>query len=289
VEPESGFVDAGGTRLHYLVWRADAGDAPEPVLLAHATGFLARLWEPVAVLLAAAGYDVWAYDARGHGDSEKPAPAGDNYHWLRFVEDMRAFLAATGLRGLAFVGHSAGGAAGLYLAGQDAGVFTRLAVIEPIVMPGGAVMDESRRQQMAEGARRRRHVFASREEMVSQYRQRPTFERWPDEMLQLYADCGTNRREDGQVELKCPGDIEGEIFANSGALNVWDALPNIGVPVMVVEGEHTEQFLSMVAGGVAQRVPQGRLEKIEDAGHLAPMERPELVANLLLKFLRDDG
>jgi pimeloyl-ACP methyl ester carboxylesterase len=51
---------------------AQSGD---PAVLLHATGFLARLWEPIAVTLAAR-YRVYAYDARGHGDSDKPAVTG---------------------------------------------------------------------------------------------------------------------------------------------------------------------------------------------------------------------
>ena len=45
-----------------------------------------------------------------------------------------------------------------------------------------------------------------------------------------------------------------------------------------MRGETTEGFLSMVAEAVASRVPHGTLETIADAGHLAPMERPEAVA-----------
>ena len=69
--PESSFVQANGLRLHYLAW-GEAG--ARPIVLNHATGFLAWLWEPVARPLVAAGYRVLAYDARGHGDSDKPAP-----------------------------------------------------------------------------------------------------------------------------------------------------------------------------------------------------------------------
>jgi pimeloyl-ACP methyl ester carboxylesterase len=280
-----GFVQANGLRLHYLAWgEADA----RPIVLNHATGFLARLWEPVAVRLAAAGYRVLAYDARGHGDSDKPAPTDENYDWHRTVDDLRGFLDAMGLRGVPFVGHSFGGATGLYLAGTQPEYLSRLVAIEPIVMPGGLTLDETRRHDMAAAARRRRHVFASAEEMIEQYRSRPTFAKWTDEALRLYVEHGTFVREapsgaSGRagIELKCSGEIEGALFANSGSLPVWDVLPQIDVPVLVMRGETTDGFLSMAAGAVAGRVPHGTLETIADAGHLAPMERPEAVARLV--------
>jgi pimeloyl-ACP methyl ester carboxylesterase len=283
--PESAFVEANGLRLHYLAW-GDPG--ARPVVLNHATGFLAWLWEPVARPLVAAGYRVLAYDARGHGDSEKPPPTAANYDWRRCVDDLRGFLDAMGLKGVPFVGHSFGGATGLYLAGTRPEYLSRLVAIEPIVMPGGFTPDEARRDEMAAGARRRRHVFVSAEEMIEQYRSRPAFAKWTDETLRLYVEHGTIRREDGSLELKCSGQIEGALFANSGSLPVWDVLPQVEVPVLVLRGETTEGLLSMAAEAVAGRVPHGTLETIADAGHLAPMERPEAVAEAVLRAV-DSG
>lgn len=281
--PESAFLEANGLRFHYLRWR-ESGERG-PVILNHATGFLAALWQPVAERLAAAGYDAIAFDARGHGDSDKPAATEASYHWRNFAADLEACLAALGLRGVPFVGHSMGGASGLYLAGTKPGILSRIAVVEPIVMPGGFVPDETRRNDMAAGARRRRMSFSSRDEMIDQYRSRSTFEHWTPEALRLYAEFGTQDAEDGTVRLKCPAEVEGEIFSLSGSLNIWDVLPQIDVPVLVMAGERTEGFLDMVAQGVAQRVPDGRFQKLPGAGHLAPMELPDLVAREVLAFL----
>ncbi len=287
-----GFVQANGLRLHYLAW-GEAG--ARPIVLNHATGFLAWLWAPVARPLAAAGYRVLAYDARGHGDSDKPPSSLENYDWQRCVDDLRSFLDALGLRGVPFVGHSFGGATGLYLAGTRPEYLSRLVAIEPIVMPGGFAPDDTRRGDMAAAARRRRHVFASAEAMIEQYRSRPTFARWTDETLRLYVEHGTFQRGDPsgasegtEIELKCSGEIEGAFFSNSGSLPVWDVLPRIEAPVLVLRGETTEGFLSTVAEAVAGRVPHGTLETIPDAGHLAPMERPEAVADALLRAV-DSG
>jgi pimeloyl-ACP methyl ester carboxylesterase len=283
-DPSSHFADANGLRLHYLRW----GDDGPPVLLNHATGFLAVLWAPVAERLAAAGFTVYACDARGHGNSEKPDPMPENYHWRRMADDMLAFMEQLGLRGIPLVGHSMGAGVGLYVAGHNPGLFSRIVAIEPIVMPGGMTMDETRREAMAEGARRRRTVFASREEMAGQYRKRPTFERWTDEALGIYAEAGTFQREDGRFELKCSGAVEGEVFANSWTLDTWDVLPEITAPALLVRGEHTEPFLGTIARMVSERVQNGRLLTLPDAGHLAPMERPEAVAQEILAFIAPD-
>jgi pimeloyl-ACP methyl ester carboxylesterase len=73
IEASSGFVEANGVRLHHLKWQRGTGGhaALQPVLLVHATGFLARLWQPVAESLASHVL-VHAFELRGHGDSDNP-------------------------------------------------------------------------------------------------------------------------------------------------------------------------------------------------------------------------
>src|SRR5580704_12087440 len=68
----------------------DWGGSGPPVLLAHATGFHGRIWEPVARRLVAAGRRVWSFDFRGHGDSDAPDPSGDAYTWGGFADDTLA-------------------------------------------------------------------------------------------------------------------------------------------------------------------------------------------------------
>ena len=222
---------------------------------------------------------------RGPGDPAHPPPEGGHCRGSRSAGDRRALLAGRGLTGVPLVGHSAGAASGLYRAADRPDYFTRLVAIEPIVMPGGFHPDESRRNEMSEGARRRRAVFDSAADAFEHYRSRPLFERWPDEALRLYVEHGTFQREDGRLQLKCPGEIEGEIFANSASLNIWEVLPLIKAPVLVIRGEHTEDFLGTVAESVAARLPNGRLETIPGTGHLSPMERPDVVAGLVRDFL----
>jgi pimeloyl-ACP methyl ester carboxylesterase len=283
--PDSRFVDVNGVRIHYLTWRGD-DTSRGPIVLCHATGFLARLWEPIATRLAGAGFEVIAADARGHGDSDKPDPTLDNYHWRHVADDLRGFMDALGLRGVPVVGHSMGGGCALFVAGNHPQYFSRLAVFEPIVMPGGFQPDEAQRDRMAAGARKRRTTFESVDEIISQYRQRDTFKTWRDDVLRLYAEQGTFIREDGRRELKCSGLVEGALFANSGSLDIWSVLPKIGVPVLVMRGETTsEGFMRLVAEGVVSQLPDAHLVVTPGAGHLAPMESPDVVAAQLLAFL----
>lgn len=284
--PGAGFVQSNGLRLHYLSWYpASGGHAGFPQLvMLHATGFLARLWQPVARRLAAA-HHVIAFDSRGHGDSDRPDPCDElNYRWLRLAEDLRGFLDALGLWGIPAIGHSAGGAAAAYVAATHPQYFSRLVLVEPIIIPT-EMLKGARGNQMAEAARRRREVWTSPEEMIESYRGRPPFTRWTEEALRLYAEHGTFRREDGQYQLKCPGEVEARMFENSDSLDVWGLLPRITCPATVIKGQHTDPFLGKMAEAVAARIPDGRHVTVPDAGHLVPMEQPQAVADLVLEFL----
>ena len=288
MNPDEGFVEANGLRLHYLLWRTTTeshASFPRLILL-HATGFLARLWQPVAEKLATR-FDVYALDMRGHGDSDKPPPVGDNYHWRNLVADLRGFCEALALRGVPIVGHSSGGAAAAYLAGTNPEYVSHVALFEPIIFPADFAPPEDRRNELAEGARKRRMVWSNTDEIVEAYQGRPAFERWRPDVLRLYAEHGTFRREDGQIELKCPGEVEAAFFDNSRSLDTWDRLPDIRCPTLVMWGQMTPEPFPWLMAQIAERISSATTATIPDAGHLAPMERPNALADAVLSFMED--
>ena len=297
MEPKDGFVEANGIRLHYTEW---GGDTP-PVVLLHATGFLARLWEPIAIEMSAR-FHVYACDARGHGDSDKPAlspeatrlgeskaegPA-EGYGWEGLAADLMGFLDAMGLVGVPIVGHSSGAAGAIRLAAKHPEYVTAAVLIEPTVFPPMPVEgSDERKEQLASSAAKRRMVWDSREELITAYRQRRTFAGWREDVLRLFAEHGTFEREDGRIELKCPGEIEAEMYRNSLSPDTWDLLPRVRCPTLVIRGENTEPLLALVAEGVARRIPGARLATIAGGSHFVPMERPEAIAAEALAFLEE--
>jgi pimeloyl-ACP methyl ester carboxylesterase len=147
------------------------------------------------------------------------------------------------------------------------------------------VPPEDRRSDLAEGARKRRMVWSSADEIVEAYRTRAAFERWQPDVLRLYADEGTFRREDGQLELKCAAEIEATFFDHSRSLDTWDRLPDVRCPTLLMWGELTQGPFPTLMQQVAARIPNATTATIPGAGHLAPMERSEAVADRILAFL----
>lgn len=280
MRPASAFIQANGLRFHTLDWGGDG----QPVVLVHATGFVAGVWQPLAEALRAAGYHPIAYDQRGHGDSDKP-PTG--YSFDSLAEDLRQILAALELPTAVGIGHSGGATAVALRAADHPGSFDRAVLIEPIVFPNhdipAARTDHA--DSMVNRTLKRRSVWPSRDDLFASYHTRPPFNTWRADILRTYIDQGTTQREDGQVELKCPPAIEARVYDNSLNVDPWPHLRRLSIPALIIRGEHSEPVGPNQGAAIRDALPRGELLTIPDIGHFVPMDRPEVVERAVLDFL----
>ncbi len=272
-----------GVELAILDW---GGDGPL-ALLHHANGFCAAVWGPVALGLCGR-YRVVALDARGHGDSSKPEGA-DAYLWAEFGRDLAA-LAGTLARESGPVavglGHSFGGTATLLAAVERPELFERLVLVDPVLFPRRAYQSDPERRAraggMAEGARRRRHVFPDRAAALASWRTREAFARWDPRVLELYLAEGLADRPGGGVELKCPGEVEAAIFERGANVDAMAEAHRLRVPALLLwasRGHFPREHFEELAHGMRD----GRVREV-GSGHFAPMEDPELVVRETLAF-----
>ncbi len=274
-----------GVEIALLDW----GGAGPLALLHHANGFCAATWGLVAEALHP-HYRVVAMDARGHGDSS--CPEGEEaFRWDRFPEDILSVAGALapGSRVALGLGHSFGGTSILAAASRAPDLFERVVLVDPVVMPPpSAALPEAARghgRQLAEKSRRRRSVFASRAEAREAWLARDFFSAWDPRALDLYVEEGLRMRADGQVELKCAPEVEARIFEASGAFDLLALAPAVKAPVLVLWAARNS-FPRFLHETLVKRMQRARLEDV-DAGHLLPMERPELVSEAVLRFAKE--
>jgi pimeloyl-ACP methyl ester carboxylesterase len=83
------------------------------------------------------------------------------------------------------------------------------------------------------------------------------------------------------VRRQNPNSLENDILAMRDRPDSFPSLPSIAVPVLVVVGAEDEITPPEKSEAMARAIPAARLEKIDGAGHLSPMERPDDVAAAL--------
>jgi len=127
--------------------------------------------------------------------------------------------------------------------------------------------------------------WPSREEMYRSYRDRPPFNTWRDDVLHLYVEYGTSLTVDGQAELKCPGEIEAQVFEGRPIPDTFAVLPQVRCPTLILYGQRTGGHLAAAARETAARIPGARLVALPEASHSLPMERPQAVVQEIRKFL----
>jgi len=276
-----------GIEIAILDW----GGTRPLALLHHANGFCAGVWGVVAQTLRPF-FRVVALDARGHGDSSKPKDR-EAYRWECFTDDLvrvAELLAAEQAEGRVSLGmgHSFGGTAMLAAAARRPELFERIVLVDPVLVPRGEPIPPERSEhgkRLAGAARERQQVRASRQEARRTWAGRKFFANWDPRVLDLYVAEGLRDRPDGQVELKCPGEVEASIFEQGGTVDSLAAARDLEVPALLLwarDGDFPRAFYESVAAAMRQ----GRVEDVA-AGHLLVMERPDLVAAAALRFVRE--
>ncbi len=284
------FATNGSIEIAAWDW---GGDRPI-VLLHHANGMCGATWTLVAEQLAN-DYRVVAIDARGHGDSAAPpAPAGYPMH--AFVDDFaavaHALLAETGHAQIAYgIGSSFGGIITAAAEAQRPGLFERIAMLDPPIHPddalraqldpSGGIVDP--RPLIAAQARKRAAVWPSRDSARAAWQSKPMFQAWQPRAFDIYLAEGFRDRPDGTVALKCRPDVEATIFATSGDLDIFAAAPRIEAPVLLVRAGRGS-LPAQAFEHLCQLLPHCTM-RIPDAGHLLPLEAPDLTVRLLREFV----
>lgn len=128
----SHFIDAGGVRTHYL----DAGEGPA-LLLVHGGGAGADSYGNWVDCFAhfAPHFRVIAPDMIGFGKSDKPSPDAYVYDQPGRNRHLAAFIDALGLRDVAIVGNSMGGATAIGVALDRPELLSRIVLMGSAGLP----------------------------------------------------------------------------------------------------------------------------------------------------------
>ena len=260
------FVDGGAGKIavHDL-----GGSGAATLLVAHATGFLGRVYRAMARELADV-CRVVALDFRGHGDSDVPK-TDEDFSWVHMIDDLLRVVDHLNAEELHAFGHSMGGAAVLGAERARPGTFASIFVFEPIVPPGKFAGESA----IAAAARGRLRTFPSRALALERYASRPPLGLFRADVLFDYVRHGFADSEEG-VTLKCSPESEAATFSHAGSIRLGH-LADVAMPVTVaMSGDGG--LPSELVEPIVEALPQGTLLDFADVTHFGPLQDPVTVA-----------
>lgn len=279
VIPETRLQNIGDVELQYLEY---AGGEPTIILL-HATGFLPWLWHPVARRLAGTHRVLAPYFC-----DHRVAKLDDGgLHWMILAEDMARFSAELGIQNPILVGHSMGGTVMTFAEANFNLGAAGMILIEPIFFPEDYYRVQVRVDDhpLAGKSLRRRNQWENAAAVKTYLKSKPLFAKWDEEFLDLYVEHGTAPKQDFGLELTCPPPREAALFMGGMHHDPWPLLPKVQCPVLVLEGADSTNRNYIDLKKTAAEFPQGRFERIADAGHLLVMEKPKEIIGLIETFV----
>ncbi len=225
-------------------------------------GFCGGVYWPMLRPLAR-DHQLFLHDIEGQGDSGVPPRFRGSRTMLRRVPEVMddCGLPAQGLIGM---GHSYGGAMTLRLADRHPGRFRALVLLDPILLPthlwlGLKLASALGRNPMAGAARRRRALWASRDDARSRLAGRGVYAGWTDEALDHFLDHATRDTPEGRA-LCCPPAIEAAIFEQP--FYPWAAIRRLRIPTLVLIGRDSYPFFPQTARRIRALAPQVRIERM---------------------------
>ncbi len=274
-----------GIRLHWV----EAGSGPLVVLL-HGFPEFWYSWRHQIPALAAAGYRVVAPDLRGYAQSGKPA-GYDSYTGAALTGDVAGLVAACGAQRATVVGHDWGGVIAWLTA------LTRPEVVERLVVlnaPHPAVFARAVRNPWQ--AVRSAYMALFQLPVVPEAMLRANdfaMLRLALRAMSVRPDAFTASDLDRYAEAFArPGALTGALAyyrvqgrSLARAARTARTPRTVTAPTLVIWGRRDPVLGVDLADPGPDRVPDRRVEVVDDAGHFVQADAPEEVNRLLLEFL----
>jgi pimeloyl-ACP methyl ester carboxylesterase len=285
------FLQIHDLRLHYLHWGLPGG---RPVMLLHGLASNARIWELVAPLLAEHGLRLLAWEARGHGLSDKPD--GD-YGFDAIVNDLRAFIEACKLEHPLLVGHSWGGHLALeYAARFPVGMHAPNGLV--LVDGGFTQMSDAPGvtwEQMRERLTPPRLAGMALEDFTARLRQFTAAWGPSEQALEIllanFAVYG-----EGRITPHLSLEHHMQIVRAMWGFPTYQRFEQVRCPVLAVParpaGDPTPQEMEFVRSKergleqARQAIHNLQVRWLADTIHDIPLQRPDELANLILEFVK---
>jgi lipase len=279
--PDLKMQDVGGAELPYLHY----GGGTSQIIFVHATGFMPWLWHPVIKEFVPQN-SAWAPFICDYRECN---PQAGGLSWETISRDLSVFCRLLKIEYPLLVGHSMGATVST-IAVANYGIKARgMVLIEPIFLPEifYSMEVDIKKHPLASKSIKRTNHWSNENEAWSYLKSKSLFTSWDEQVLQLYLKYGMQKQEEGNLKLTCSPQNEAAMFMGGWDVNPWPLLEKITCPVLVVEGENTENKGLVDVQRVVSFLRQGQYKSVEKAGHLIPMQKPKDVVRIIKDFIME--
>ena len=272
-----------------VVRRHGNPDGPA-VIVSHGNGLAVDAYYPFWSILAER-CDVFVHDVRNHGRNPVGDRDGRRHNVVQFADDFECVARSIDARlgkqkRRTGVFHSLAAIVALHHAATG-GEYAGLVLFDPPVRPpGGDTTDiDGVGTKLSEMTLRRQEWFDSPAELGESLSRSPVFERVPAATIDLVARTTVRRATDGGgYELRCPRDLEAQVFAYFFAWLMMVELETMSCPVKVIGSDPTVRNSFMPSMDLTELVAI-EYDFVPETSHLLPLEQPQECARRTLEFL----
>ncbi|HEX8003147.1 MAG TPA: alpha/beta fold hydrolase [Mycobacteriales bacterium] len=283
------FAEAAG---HRLFVRHAGTPGADPAVFVHGLGGVSTNWTDLMALLADR-VDGHAPDLPGFGLSD--APAGGRYTLDTHADAVVAYVRTLG-GPVHLLGNSLGGAVSIRVAAEHPELVRTLTLVSPALPQYRLRRQNDPRLALLlvpglSGLVNRERARAGADKIATDVLTLCTYDVsviHPDRVAAAAEEL-RRRRHLPHSSTALTASLRGLVrsYFEPGSRNLWRQLGCVVAPTLVVWGDH-DRLVPRTLGPVAvRRLRNGRLLRVPDAGHIAQIERPDVVADAVRRLLDD--
>jgi pimeloyl-ACP methyl ester carboxylesterase len=267
------FIDIDGFKIAYY-----SHGQGEPMLLVHGITTYSFIWRNMIPSLSEK-YNVIAVDLLGCGESDKPT--GVDYSIAAQAAILGKFMDKLYLKGVHLVCHDIGGGIGQIMAVKyperikDLVLINTVAYdywpVQPIITMRIPFIRQVAMASMDLG------IFKTMVRRGTYHKERVT-----DELMVLFwKPLQTREGRQGFLQLaKC--------LNNNDLMSIADSLSNLKMPVLIIRGDADPYLGANISERLHSEIKGSHLKIVKTGGHFIQEDEPDLLTDLIAKFVRGD-
>lgn len=256
-----------GIKVHYKV-EGPAGGLP--VVFSNSLGTDFRIWDEMISYLPD-GFRIIRYDTRGHGLSE--APDVGAYFMGDLVKDAAALLDHLDIKNAVFIGLSIGGMIAQGLAAERPDLLRAMVLMDTATKIGNENIWNERVKAVRKGG-----ITALESSILERWFSKIYYQNAPDQLA-------------GWRHMLCRTPQSGYIGCCLAIADtdLYTSTARLSLPTLAVVGSEDGSTPPDMVRETADLITGCQFEVIRRAGHLPCIEQPEITAELITNFMKENG